>query len=73
MTEKLRHVIYHMGNPAPDAEERAAVSMHPARYFSSIGLTFDKAEPNSFQECWHLFGVAGMPTPMPSWFTVVAV
>ena len=68
---KLDHVIYHMCNPCPEGEEVRAVSMHPTEYLASIGLTYERAEPNSFQECWHLFGVTGLPDPKPDWFTIV--
>lgn len=68
---KIDHVIYHMSNPSPKGEELRAASMHPEKYFASIGLTFESAKPSSFQECWHLFGVEGLPEPTPEWFTIV--
>lgn len=68
--KSYRHVIYIMSNPCPDEDELRAMRMHPDAYFKSIGLEYENAQPNSFQECWHLYGVTGLPDPTPPWFRI---
>jgi len=59
------HLILQLGGQRAEDD-----NLHPVDYLRKIGLTYTKASPNSYQECWHLYGVRNAPDPLPKWFTV---
>ena len=47
-----------------------AIDVHAQIFMKQLGITYERASPQSLGECWWFYGCRNVPDPLPDALTV---